>query len=112
MKKTFKKLFAILLAAAMVLAMAVPAFAETNSGTNGSITISNTVKNETYTIYRLFKLDSYNGDHYSYTVEENWKPFSSISFASSWNALDLPTLLLKCSLISLKSPVNLLFFRI
>ena len=75
MKKTFKKLFAILLAAAMVLAMAVPAFAETNSGTNGSITISNTVKNETYTIYRLFKLDSYNGDHYSYTVEENWKPF-------------------------------------
>ena len=75
MKKTFKKLFAILLAAAMVLAMAVPAFAETNSGTNGSITISNTVKNETYTIYRLFKLDSYNGNHYSYTVENDWKPF-------------------------------------
>ena len=75
MKKTFKKLFAVLLAAALVLAMALPAFAETNSGINGSITISNTVKDETYTIYRLFKLDSYNGDHYSYTVEEKWKPF-------------------------------------
>ena len=59
MKKTFKKLFAALLAAALVLAMAVPAFAATNTGTNGSITISNTVKDETYTIYRMFKLDSY-----------------------------------------------------
>ena len=39
MKKTFKKLFAALLAAALVLAMAVPAFAETNAP-KGSITIS------------------------------------------------------------------------
>ncbi len=70
MKKTFKKLFAALLAAALVLAMAVPAFAVTNA-TKGSITISNTVKNETYTIYRMFKLDSYNAESntYSYTVE-------------------------------------------
>ena len=58
MKKTFKKLFAALLAAALVLAMAVPAFAETNA-TKGSITISNTVKDETYTIYRMFKLSSF-----------------------------------------------------
>ena len=56
MKKTFKKLFAALLAAALVLAMAVPAFAVTNA-TKGSITISKTVKDETYTIYRMFKLD-------------------------------------------------------
>lgn len=75
MKKTFKKLFAALLAAALVLAMAVPAFAVTNTGTNGSITIDNAVDGETYTIYRMFKLDSYNGDHYSYTVENDWKPF-------------------------------------
>lgn len=61
MKKTFKKLFAALLAAALVLAMAVPAFAVTNA-TKGSITISNTVKDETYTIYRMFKLDSYNAE--------------------------------------------------
>ena len=38
MKRTFKKLFAALLAAALVLAMAVPAFAVTNA-TKGSITI-------------------------------------------------------------------------
>ena len=49
MKKTFKKLFAALLAAALVLAMAVPAFAETNA-TKGSITIDGTVSGETYTI--------------------------------------------------------------
>ena len=76
MKKTFKKLFAALLAAALVLAMAVPAFAET-SATKGSITINNTVKGETYTIYRMFKLDSYNAESntYSYTVESAWENF-------------------------------------
>ena len=76
MKKTFKKLFAALLAAALVLAMAVPAFAETNA-TKGSITISKTVKDETYTIYRMFKLDSYNAESktYSYTVESAWENF-------------------------------------
>lgn len=77
MKKTFKKLFAALLAAALVLAMAVPAFAETNTGTNGSITIDNAVSGETYTIYRMFTLDSYNAESktYSYTVESAWENF-------------------------------------
>lgn len=87
MKKTFKKLFAALLAAALVLAMAVPAFAETNA-TKGSITISNTVKDETYTIYRLFKLDSYDGDHYSYTVENDWKDFFKTGAGKDYIELD------------------------
>lgn len=77
MKKTFKKLFAALLAAALVLAMAVPAFAVTNTGTNGSITIDNAVSGETYTIYRMFTLDSYDAESktYSYTVESAWENF-------------------------------------
>lgn len=77
MKKTFKKLFAALLAAALVLAMALPAFAVTSADTKGTITISNTVKDETYTIYRMFKLDSYNAESktYSYTVEPAWENF-------------------------------------
>lgn len=77
MKKTFKKLFAALLAAALVLAMAVPAFAVTNADTKGSITISNTVKDETYTIYKLFDLDSYDtaSKAYSYTVVDAWADF-------------------------------------
>ena len=76
MNKTFKKLFAALLAAALVLAMAVPAFAETNA-TKGSIKIDHTVSGETYTIYRMFKLDSYNAESntYSYTVESAWENF-------------------------------------
>lgn len=87
MKKTFKKLFAALLAAALVLAMAVPAFAVTNA-TKGSITISKTVKDETYTIYRMFKLDSYNGDAYSYTVEPAWETFFLTGAGSSYIDLD------------------------
>ena len=89
MKKTFKKLFAALLAAALVLAMAVPAFAATNA-TKGSITISNTVKDETYTIYRMFKLDSYNAESntYSYTVEPAWETFFSTGAGSSYIDLD------------------------
>lgn len=78
MKKTFKKLFAALLAAALVLAMAVPAFAVTNA-TKGSITIDGTVSGETYTIYKLFDLDSYDtaSNAYSYTVVDAWETFFS-----------------------------------
>ena len=86
MKKTFKKLFAALLAAALVLAMAVPAFAVTSADTKGSITISNTVKDETYTIYKLFDLDSYDTAHnaYFYTVVEDWKDFFTTGAGSKY----------------------------
>lgn len=89
MKKTFKKLFAALLAAALVLAMAVPAFAVTNA-TKGSITISKTVKDETYTIYRMFKLDSYNAESntYSYTVESDWEGFFKMGAGGNYITLD------------------------
>mgnify|MGYP002678777634 CR=1 FL=1 len=89
MKKTFKKLFAALLAATLVLAMAVPAFAVTNA-TKGSITISNTVKDETYTIYRMFKLDSYNAESntYSYTVESAWEGFFKTGAGGNYITLD------------------------
>ena len=89
MKKTFKKLFAALLAAALVLAMAVPAFAVPNAP-KGSITISNTVKDETYTIYRMFKLDSYNAESntYSYTVESDWEGFFKTGAGGNYITLD------------------------
>lgn len=89
MKKTFKKLFAALLAAALVLAMTVPAFAETNA-TKGSITIDGTVSGETYTIYRMFKLDSYNAESntYSYTVESAWEGFFKTGAGGNYITLD------------------------
>lgn len=78
-----------LLAAVLVLAMAVPAFAVTNA-TKGSITISNTVKDETYTIYRMFKLDSYNAESntYSYTVESDWEGFFKTGAGENYITLD------------------------
>lgn len=54
--KHARKLTSLLLALVMVFALAVTAFAqdETVTGGTGSITISNAAKGETYTIYKLF----------------------------------------------------------
>ena len=55
--KTLKRLSSMLLAVFMVMAMAIPAFAQevtVGETTGGSITISNAAKGETYTIYKLF----------------------------------------------------------
>ena len=55
--KTLKRLSSILLAVFMVMAMAIPAFAQevtVGATTGGSITISNAAKGETYKIYKLF----------------------------------------------------------
>lgn len=90
MKKTFKKLFAALLAAALVLAMAVPAFAVTSADTKGSIKIDHTVSGETYTIYKLFNLDSYDAASkaYSYTVVEAWEAFFKTGAGKDYITLD------------------------
>mgnify|MGYP002674357030 CR=1 FL=1 len=76
MKKTIKKLMAALLAVALLCAMAVPAFAAegaaTGTGNTGSITITNAAKDETYTIYRIFDLESYSGNNYSYKLSSKW----------------------------------------
>ena len=58
MKKTIKKLMAALLAVALLCAMAVPAFAE-SANSNGKIIINKATDGETYTIYRIFDLESY-----------------------------------------------------
>lgn len=54
--KHARKLASLLLALVMVFALATTAFAQdvTGEGGNGSITISNAAKGETYTIYKLF----------------------------------------------------------
>lgn len=79
MKKAIKKLMAALLAVAMVCAMAIPAFAVSGSSLadKGSITISKAVAGETYTLYKMFDLNSYDteAETYSYTVVSNWKDF-------------------------------------
>lgn len=72
--KTTKKLFALVLALVMVLALSVTAFA---TDTIGSITINNAVAEKTYTIYRIFNLDSHNSDYtaFNYKVNAKWADF-------------------------------------
>lgn len=83
MKKTIQKLMAVLLAAAMVCAMAIPAFATDGDATataaatgTGSITIENAVTNQTYKIYRILNLE-YHADtnSYRYTANGAWVGF-------------------------------------
>ena len=59
----------------MTLALSVTAWAA--PATNGSITIDNAIEGQTYTIYELLYLESYNKDAgaYSYKATNEWKTF-------------------------------------
>lgn len=72
--KHAKKLASLLLALVMVLSMSVTAFA---AGKTGTITIDNAVKDQTYTIYEILKLESYDAtsNAYSYKATDAWKDF-------------------------------------
>ncbi|MBD9002882.1 MAG: isopeptide-forming domain-containing fimbrial protein [Faecalibacterium prausnitzii] len=77
MKKAMKKLMAALLAVAMVCAMAIPAWADggathSSSGIDGTITIDNAVKDQTYKIYRILDLQ-YNDVAKSFRYVKNTK---------------------------------------
>lgn len=63
----------------MVFSLSTNAKAESgNYGDNdGKITISNAVVGQTYKIYRMLKLESFDGDNYSYTLEGGWDDFIS-----------------------------------
>ena len=62
-----KKFLAIAMTAAMVMGMGAPAFADPTTGVlgtdTGTITITQTKKDETYTIYRIFDLASFSDDN-------------------------------------------------
>ena len=68
-----KRVTSILLALALLLALAGTAAAEDK----GSITIDNAIVGKTYTIYRIFDLNSHNTDYsaINYTVSEKWTAF-------------------------------------
>ena len=69
-----RKLFRVLLALAMTLALAVPAFA---AETTGSITITNPQGDHTYTAYKIFDV-TYSGDNYSYTISDTDTAFNTV----------------------------------
>ena len=72
--KLTNKLAGILLALAMVLGIAAIAFAE---GETGSITIYDAAVGQTYTIYQILDLESYNNEAgaYAYKATTAWNTF-------------------------------------
>lgn len=70
--KMIKRLTTILFTIMMVLATTNIVFA---AGT-GSITINNAIKDQTYNIYKIMELESFNGDNYAYKLSDtNWIDF-------------------------------------
>ena len=73
-----KKFVSVLLALAMTLALSVSALAASGTNNdNGKITINKAVVGQTYTIYQILKLESYNEDSkaYSYKATSEWDAF-------------------------------------
>lgn len=84
--KHMKRFMALFAALALVLAMAVPAFAD--EPTTGSITINKATAGTTYTAYKIFDLDyvketTTTKASYAYTADTNWKAFVTSSGAGA-----------------------------
>lgn len=81
-----KKIISVLLALVMTLALSVSALA----AGEGSITISNPVENETYKVYLMFELESYNttANAYSYKITENWREFVTTGYGKDYFNVD------------------------
>lgn len=88
--KHLKRFVALFAALALVLAMAVPAFAEEGAGTTtpetGTITINNAVKDVTYKFYRIMDIATHTSKSpYTgivYKTNEKWSSFVS---EPKWN---------------------------
>ena len=77
--KNIKKLFGLLFAFVFALV-------QVNAAGNGSITINKAVVNETYSIYRVLDLETYDktNNHYIYRANENFKAFVERTDASAY----------------------------
>ena len=77
--KLIKKIAAIMFAFMMVVSMSTNVKAESgvNNNTNGSITITDANPKQSYDLYQILTLDSYNttDSAYSYTLSEKWNGF-------------------------------------
>lgn len=80
MKKT-GKIFSVVLALVFVFAMAIPAFA----ANDGKITITNAVKDQSYTIYQMLNFTPIEGsaDKGIYTIVAGWENFFATEPAST-----------------------------
>lgn len=85
--KHMKQAVSVLLVLILTLSMSVMAFA---AGETGSITINGVSAGNTYEIYRLLDLESYNKDSgvYSYKVNSAWEEFFETTEAQLYFAID------------------------
>ena len=83
-----KKIFSMLLAFAMILSMAIPAFAALPE--IGTITINGVSDTTTYEIYRLLDLESYDvaSGAYSYKVNSAWSGFFATDEAKAYMSVN------------------------
>ena len=75
--KIIKKIAAIMLSVMMVLGMCSVVGAADGSTGTGKITINNAVVGQTYNIYKILDLESYDAatEHYAYKAMSEWKNF-------------------------------------
>ena len=75
--KLSRKILSLVLALAMVMGLATTAFAAEGgeTTTNGSITITNALKGETYNAYQILYLESYDAENniYAYKANSAWE---------------------------------------
>ena len=86
-----KKIISLVLALVMICALATTAFAtSTASETTGSITFNGVTDENTYEIYRLLDLKSFNAEKnaYSYKVNSAWAGFFATEEALRYVAVD------------------------
>lgn len=86
--KLIKKIVAIMLSVMMVLGMASVVSADGGGATaaptgNGKITINNAIAGQTYRIYKILELESYDATtgNYAYKATSDWKTFIESSTA-------------------------------
>ena len=76
--KTVKRALALVLALTIILTLSIGAFAANGYNDNsGKITVDNAVVGQTYTIYQILTLESYDADAnaYSYKATADWETF-------------------------------------
>lgn len=85
--KHVKKVAGLVLALVMVLSLSVGAFA---AETTGSIKIQNPVNEQTYDIYLMFELESYDttANAYAYQITNDWKDFVKTGAGAEYFAVD------------------------
>lgn len=83
MKKS-RKIFSVILALALVLAMSIPAFA--TEGATGTIKIENAISEKSYTIYKMLTFTPIaEGESYGvYTIETGWENFFNSAPATDY----------------------------